>query len=313
VPPSSTPPVTRVHLSAADRPARLTGFDTPVESVDVLGSLEARRAVAIVGSREPTPEAEKYARRLASKLAGHGAVVVSGGARGIDCAAHEGALDAGGKTWCVLPSSEPQITPKSSAPLVRRIASSDGTVVWLGHGKRVARGHFLQRNRILVGLADAVVVVQATKAQSGSLNAAMAARSLGRQLFVVSPAPWLDRAHYTGNVVELARGYARAHFDDELLLHQLGFAKNEPPPAPSASAAQPSSTLHDKVELAILAALDSASPTVLHIDEIVSKIALPYSASASALLTLCLEAVVVEGPGGFYRRRPAPLAGAVGK
>lgn len=307
------PPVTRIHLSAADRPARLTGFETPVECVDVHGSLEARRAVAIVGSREPTPEAEEYARRLATKLAGHGAVVVSGGAKGIDCAAHQGALDAGGTTWCVLPSRHAQITPKSSAPLVRRIVASGGTVLWLGHGKPVARGHFLHRNGILVGLSDAVIVVQATKVRSGSLNAAMWARTLGRPLFVASPAPWLNRAFYAGNVVELARGYASAHFDDELLLHQLGFTNKRTSAESSPDPVEPSSTVHDTVELAILSALDSASQTVLHVDEIVSKTALPFSAAASALLTLCLDAVVVEGPGGFYRRRPAGLAAAGAK
>ncbi len=314
MPPSSAPSVQRIHLSAADRPARLTGFETPVEFIDVVGSLEARRAVAIVGSREATPEAEEYARKLASKLAGHGAVIVSGGARGIDCAAHEGALDAGGTTWCVLASSYPQVTPKPHAPLVRRIiATRGGAVVWLGHEKQLVPGHFLQRNRILVGLSDAVIVVQATGERSGSLNAALSARALGRQLFVASPAPWLNRAPYTGNVVELARGYATPHFDDELLLRRLGFTDELDLTTSAQELVEASSSDRDAVELAILSVLHAASPSVLHIDEIVSKSALPYGAAASALLTLCLEAVVVEGPGGFYRRRPASLARAVGK
>lgn len=299
----------RYDLHASDLPPRLRQIDRKLDALDVIGSLDAPRAVAIVGSRTPTDESRGYAMRLAGELAQRQVVVVSGGALGIDQAAHEGALAAGGRTWCVLATTHPQITPPENVDLFHRIAEGDGTLVWIGTGKTLARGHFLQRNEVLVALCDAVVVVQAAE-HSGSRNAASCARKQHRPLWVVTPAPWHERAKFRGNVLELRSGSASPLMDDDELFRSLELSgapgrlvapqarpqprlPHRPPPAPR----------EDKVELAILRALHEAGDAVLHVDEIVARSALPYPAAASALLTLCLEAVVVEGPGGFYRRR----------
>ena len=135
----------------------------------------------------------KYTRKLAGELARTGAVIVSGGAVGIDGAAHQGALDAGGRTWVVAPTGHELCFPPEHQGLFDEIARGPGAMIW-PFAPRAAphRPAFLARNRVLVALADAVVVVQAGP-RSGALHAASWARKLGKPLWVVPVAPWNER------------------------------------------------------------------------------------------------------------------------
>jgi DNA processing protein len=316
------PALRRYDLHAIDLPPRLRQVDRKLDALDVIGNLDAPRAVAIVGSRGPTDQSREYATHLAGELARRDVVVVSGGAVGIDKAAHEGALDAGGRTWCVLATTHPQITPPENVDLFHRIAANGGSLVWIGAGRKLARSHFLQRNNVLVSLCDAVVVIQAAE-QSGSRNAASCARRQHRALWVAAPPPWHERAKFRGNILELRKPGTHALIDEDELFRSLELSSGPVPelaqaqarkgPAVEPAPLPPPPPREDKVELAILRTLHDAGDTVLHVDEIVAKSALPYPAAAAALLTLCLEAVVVEGPGGFYRRREVAAKREVGK
>ncbi|HEY2733974.1 MAG TPA: DNA-processing protein DprA [Polyangiales bacterium] len=151
-------------------------------------------AVAIVGTRFADDEALSFARRLAAELAACERVVVSGGAAGIDAAAHEGALDAGGRTIAVLATGLDRAYPAHHAPLFGRIAES-GALLSEFDGRDVPRKGwaFLKRNRLVAALAPTVVIVQAP-ARSGALSTARWAKRLKRRVFVVPGAPWDARA-----------------------------------------------------------------------------------------------------------------------
>ena len=172
-------------------PSRLRALPDPPASVTYRGGpLDAKRAVAIVGSRRAQPEAERFARQLAFALAKAGVVVVSGGAHGIDAAAHRGAVEASGRTWAVAGTGCEHCFPPDHADLFDAIGAGPGTMVWpFPRMVGVRPGAFLARNRVLVALSDAVVVVQAG-VPSGALRAASCARRLGKPLWVVPAPPW---------------------------------------------------------------------------------------------------------------------------
>lgn len=148
------------------------------------------KTVAIVGTRRPTKYGEKVAFELAYEAAKRGAIVVSGLAYGIDSIAHRGALEAGGKTIAVLGTPINEIYPREHTELAKEIVEKGGAIfseIEAGAKENVdyfPKTSFLQRNRIISGLADAVVVVEAAE-RSGSLNTAAHALDQGRELFAV--------------------------------------------------------------------------------------------------------------------------------
>lgn len=140
---------------------------------------DAGHAVAIVGARAATAYGREWAHRLAHDLALLGYTIVSGLARGIDAAAHMGALAAGGRTVAVLPSGLDTITPPEHTGLAERILTRGGLVSEVEHGGPFGRGAFVRRNRIIAALAGATVVVEAA-AGSGALTTASFAERMGR-------------------------------------------------------------------------------------------------------------------------------------
>lgn len=145
-------------------------------------------AVAVVGTRHPSVDGLEIAHELGRLLARNGVVVVSGMARGVDEAAHEGALAAGGRTVAVLGTGFGVDYPRGRGPLRERIAASGGLVTELAPGAP-PRGHqFLERNRVIAALADAVVVVEG-QARSGALATARLAAEQGRDVWAVPGSP----------------------------------------------------------------------------------------------------------------------------
>jgi DNA processing protein len=280
-------------------PSRLRGVpEAPASLTTCGGSLEAERVVAIVGSRQATPAAADFARDLAATLADRGIVVVSGGALGIDGAAHRGALSAGGRTWVVAPTGFGAVFPEAHARLFEEVARGPGAMVWPFAPDYRHRTAFLARNRVLVALADAVVVVQAGF-PSGALRAAAVARTLGRALWVVPAPPWLDA--FRGSRMLLAEPGARPLLFVDAFLATLGAPPAAPQPRPPPGPLLPSRPLNPSET----DALRVTSSVPLHLDEIASRAGLSAPAAAAALLTLALENVVVEGPPGFFTRRNA--------
>lgn len=161
-------------------------------------------AVAIVGTRRPTLDGMTLAERMAHDLVQRGVTIVSGMARGIDQAAHRGALRAGGATVGVLGTGHDIDYPAGSGQLRSAVARSGGVVSEYAPHRGVRRPtQFIHRNRILAGLADAVVVIEAG-ARSGALNTANWCNDLGRPVLVVPSSPTNTAA--TGALGLLADG-----------------------------------------------------------------------------------------------------------
>jgi DNA processing protein len=167
-------------------PALLACIPDPPPALWCRGNLQclATPCVAIVGSRGATPYALQVGRRLAAELADRGIVVVSGLARGVDSAAHEGALTGGGATVAVIGSGLDNVYPREHEHLADRIAANGLVVTELAPGGKPLAEHFPLRNRIISGISLAVVVVEASE-KSGSLITAGCALSQGRDVMVV--------------------------------------------------------------------------------------------------------------------------------
>ena len=151
------------------------------------GKLPEKRlkSVAIVGARKPTRYGEECAYKIGKELAKNGIVIISGLALGIDAMAHRAALDGGGTTIAVLGSGVDDITPRSNYALGERILASGGAIISeYCPGTPAYPTSFLERNRIVSGLADAVIVVEAA-AKSGTLSTAAHALGQGRHVFAI--------------------------------------------------------------------------------------------------------------------------------
>jgi DNA processing protein len=160
---------------------------TPPEIIFFTGKLPAERAptVAIVGTRKPTSYGKEVARQLAYELAQKGVIIVSGLASGTDAIAHHGALEAGGTTLAVLTNSVDTIYPRTHAALAKEIIEKGGAILSEYEPPREARSYqFLARNRIVSGLSDAIIIIEAA-ARSGTLSTAAHALEQGKEVFVV--------------------------------------------------------------------------------------------------------------------------------
>ena len=145
------------------------------------------KTVAIVGSRHNTRYGEEVAYKISYELAKRGVIIVSGLAFGIDSIAHRAALDAGGTTIAILGTPINEIYPRNHLPLAKEIVEKGGAVM-SEYGPKVKcypeSSSFLQRNRIISGLSDVVIVVEAAE-KSGSLNTATHALNQGKEIFAV--------------------------------------------------------------------------------------------------------------------------------
>ncbi len=179
----------QIPLGDTAYPANLREIQAPPARLYVRGALaeDDALAVAIVGSRAATPYGVAVAERLAADLAARGVTVVSGLARGIDSAAHRGALRAGGRTIAVLGSGIDVIYPPENRRLAGDIEASGALVSQFEPGTPPLAGYFPARNRVIAGLSLAVLVVEAAE-KSGSLITAGLAAEMGREVLAV-PGP----------------------------------------------------------------------------------------------------------------------------
>lgn len=286
-------------LDGADYPASLCELVDPPFAVlgvgdrGIVTSAVNRPRIAIVGSRRPTYWGREFARALARQLARSRAVVLSGLALGIDAAAHQGAVEAGGTTIGVLGCGVDVIHPKANANLHRRIVESGGALLseyWLG--TRPAPWRFPARNRIIAGLADAVVVVEAAE-RSGALITADFALELGRPVLAV---PGRAASPQSAGCHALIRAGAALCESAADVASELGSGWQ----VTGAAAAQ-----LDGVEAAVFAAC-RVEP--MSVDELVERLAAPAAAVAAALGTLELANLVAQLEGDRYVA--VPLAGA---
>lgn len=183
----------------------------------------ARPSIAIVGCRAASSHGLAVARRLAGDLAAAGIVIVSGLARGIDSAAHEAAIAAGGRTVAVLGSGHDRLYPPEHAGLAERIAAAGAVISEFPPGTAARAHHFPARNRIVSGLVAGVVVVEAPE-KSGALITAGCALEQGREVFAVpGPVP----GHRNAGAHALLRDGATLAESADDILRECGLAGGE--------------------------------------------------------------------------------------
>ena len=181
--------INRIRPDEHNFTQRLAGIANPPKSLCFMGTLPTSGApvVAIVGSRKPSAYGREVTEQLASDLATAGCIIVSGLALGIDGIAQRAALEAGGTVIGVIPNELPDISPQTNYKLAMNIIKNGGAILseWKkGDGKVVNRWSFLERNRLVSGLSDAVIITEAAE-RSGTLNTAAHALSQGRDVFAV--------------------------------------------------------------------------------------------------------------------------------
>ena len=181
--------INRIRPDEYNFTQRLASIANPPKSLCFMGTLPTSGApvVAIVGSRKPSAYGREVTEQLAGDLATAGCVIISGLALGIDGIAQKAALEAGGTVIGVIPNELPDISPQTNYKLAMNIIEKGGAILsqWKkGDGKIVNRWSFLERNRLVSGLADAVIITEAAE-RSGTLNTAAHALSQGRDVFAV--------------------------------------------------------------------------------------------------------------------------------
>jgi DNA processing protein len=280
-----------VPITSPAYPERLRRLPDAPALLWVLGTpaLLLVRAVAIVGARAPTEYGLVTARRIAFELARAGLAVVSGLARGIDAAAHEGALEAGGATIAFQACGPERVYPAQHRALASRIRAQGAVVTEFPVGTPPLAAYFPLRNRLISALAEAVIVVEARE-RSGSLVTARCAADQGIDVWAV-PGP-LDAPTSAGpnRLIQQGAGLLIEAAD---VLHKLGL-EGPRPPRGAGAAQRP----EDPLARAILRALRH-SP--LPRDALAVTLASPPAALAAALLELELAGRVREDRDGRLR------------
>jgi DNA processing protein len=280
-----------VTLGDAAYPAALLQTADPPLLLYAQGRLELlqRPALAIVGSRNPTPQGADNARAFALHLARSGYTIVSGLALGIDGAAHEAALSAGGdaSTIAVVGTGMDRVYPSRHRELAHRIAEQGLLLSEFDLATPPLRENFPRRNRLIAGLAQGTLVVEAALA-SGSLITARCAAEAGREVFAL---PGSIHSPQSRGCHTLIKQGAQLVESAEDILAELRPAAPAPPleGAPTPGEGDP-----------LLAALGHDPATL---DALVARCGWPPEQLAARLLELELDGHVARLPGGLYQRR----------
>jgi DNA processing protein len=290
-----------VNVVARDDPSYpppLGDIPDPPCLLYVQGAYEPRDeiAVALVGSRKCTPYGLRVAERLAASLARVGVTVVSGLARGIDAAAHRGAIKAGGRTLAVLANGLGQIYPPEHEALAREVAACGALMTESPMRQEPLAGLFPQRNRIISGLCLGVVVVEATP-RSGSLSTARHAVEQNREVFAV-PGP-VDSLASQG-CHRLLRDGARLVETVDDVLEELGPLVREVRPGPAETPVRhPAELSLSDLERSLLGKLDDRP---VGVDELIARTGLTASQVLATLSVLEVRRLVRRGPGHQFVR-----------
>jgi len=272
-------------------------YDPPVV-LYLKGALTAkdRNAVALVGSRQTTHYGIETARRLAYQLAYVGVTVVSGGARGIDTAAHQGAMSAKGRTVGVLGTGINLVFPPENRELFERIASSGAILTQFPFNRRGDRQSFAIRNRIVAGMTLGTVVVEANLT-SGALITANFATEYGRQVFAV---PGRIDSPRSKGCHELIKNGAKLCESAEDILSEFEylFPTSNRPPSPAETGTLPALELSGNEQIVYDALGNEEAP----MDDVIRSSGLPASAVSVALLSLEMKRLVRQLPGRLFTR-----------
>lgn len=274
-------------LGAPDYPRALAALDDAPPVLSVLGDADqlSKRAVAVVGARNASTNGRRIATDLARELAASGLVVVSGLARGIDAAAHRGALDRG--TVAVVAGGVDVVYPPENEELQRDIAIHGAIVAELPPGTVPQARHFPRRNRLVSGLSLGVVVVEAAP-RSGSLITARFALEQGRDVFAVPGSPLDPRCRGTNNLIR--EGATLTESAADVLQTLDGMVRTlgrdgadagtlaEEPPLPAIG--------DDDTDGARATILEQLGPTPTPVDDLVRQTGIPAGLARTVLLEL---------------------------
>ncbi len=247
--------------------------------------LDAAPALAVVGSRKASRYGLEAAFWLAKELSLSGITIVSGMAKGIDAAAHKGALAGGGRTVAVLGCGLDICYPARHKDLLRQIKHCGTVVTEYPPGTRPLPHHFPVRNRIIAGMSLGVVLVEAAPA-GGAMITARLAMEFGREVFAV---PGAVHSPVSRGPHLLVRDGARLVASADQILEDLGMLR-------SLQADQPPPVLHPD-EARVLSVLE-AEPLLL--DLVARRAGIPVSTAAAVLVKLELQSLVSRRPGGRY-------------
>lgn len=283
---AEAPGQTIVTLADAAYPPTLLEIPDPPGLLYVRGdpALLNKPALAIVGSRNATPQGRQTAERLAGKLAAGGLVIASGLALGIDAAAHRGALAAGGETVAVIGTGIDRVYPARNRELALQIAERGCIVSEFPLGTPALAANFPRRNRIISGLSCGVLVVEAAP-QSGSLITARLAGEQGREVFAI---PGSIHSPLARGCHQLIRQGAKLVETAQDILEELGDLPEV--------IEQPAAVPADHALLAIL----GHDPCPL--DELAERSGWPTDRLLGELLALELDGRIAALPGNRYQR-----------
>ena len=290
-------------------PDTLAAVEDAPPLLSVLGrdELLAAPIVAIVGARNASANGRRLAQDLAAGLGEAGVVVTSGMARGIDAAAHGGALATG--SIAVVAGGVDIVYPPENQGLYQALAADGAVVAELPLGTEPQARHFPRRNRIISGMALGVVVVEAA-AKSGSLITARFALEQGREVFAVPGSPLDPRCRGCNDLLRNGATLTETAGDIVTQLGPLLHGARLPPRSPRKqrelplTAASPSGgaiVVDEETGLGLI--LEKLSPTPVAVDELVRQCQLSAAAVASLLLELELAGRIERHPGNLVSRR----------
>ncbi len=280
-------------LEDDDYPPLLAEISSPPALLYLRGQRQALAApaLAMVGSRHPTPAGRDTARHFSRELARAGFAVASGMALGIDAAAHQGALDAEGITLGVLGTGVDVIYPRGHRRLAEQIMERGALLSEMPLGEPPRRGHFPRRNRIISGLSLGVLVVEAAVA-SGSLITANFALEQNREVFAVPGS--IHNPVSRGCHLLLRQGAALVETADDILQQLQGWAPHGAAPDRTAAPSQPLSGLEQQL-------LEAIGFEATPVDTIMARVALPTGEVAAGLIRLEIKGLVQCCSGGYER------------
>ena len=255
-----------------------------------------RTSIAIVGSRNATPQGIENARAFAAALADAGVTIVSGLALGVDAAAHEGALHHAGSTIAVVGTGPDRVYPARNRALARAIADRGTLISEYPPGTPARKENFPRRNRLLSGLARGVLVVEATPS-SGSLITARLAGEQGRDVFAI---PGSIHSPFSKGPHKLIREGAKLVETAEDVLAEIGLS------GPARAASSDVSADGAPREPRLAALLEAIAHDPVDLDRLIERTHMRADELQAALTTLELDGRIAALPGGRWQRLDAP-------
>jgi len=273
-----------------DYPALLKQIHDPPALFYLRGTLPVGSSFAIVGSRRATPGGLRLTEEIAAELAGRGVTIISGLARGIDTAAHRGALSAGGPTLAVLGCGIDRAYPQENVDLFRKLLEKNAVISEYPPGVEPLPGHFPGRNRIISGLSNGVLIVEAADG-SGSLITGDFALEQGRELFAVPGAVKSATSYGTNRLI---KDGARVVTEAQDILDSLWPGTRSKP--------SPTDPLLNELDGAALRLYQSLDFTPQQGDDLARACGLTPMELSAILLDLELRGGIQALPGGRYIR-----------